>query len=55
MSDPRPTAAYYRRVAADLAALAQQSHTPELRRELEELAERFRRMAERREREAGKT
>ena len=53
MSDPRPTAEYYRRVAAEIDALAAKSAEPELRRELQNLAERFRRMAERREQERG--
>ena len=49
MSDDRPSAEYYRRVAAEIERLAEQSQTPEVRRELLELAERFRRMADRRE------
>jgi hypothetical protein len=49
MSDDRPSTDYYRRVAAEIAQLAEQSHTPEVRRELLDLAERFRRMADRRE------
>lgn len=48
MSDDRPSAEYYRRVAAEITELAGQSHTPEVRRELLDLAERFKRMAERR-------
>lgn len=50
MSDDRPSTAYYRRVADEIEQLAGQSHTPEVRRELLDLARRFRRMAERRER-----
>jgi hypothetical protein len=50
MSDPRPSAEYYRRVAAEIEQLAEQSQTPDVRRELLDLAERFRRMAERRDR-----
>jgi hypothetical protein len=53
MSDQRPDAAYYRRMAAEVEELAKQSVSPEVRRELLELAERFRRMAERREQGAG--
>jgi len=49
MSDDRPSAEYYRRVAAEIERLAGQSQTPEVRRELLELAERFKRMAGRRE------
>jgi hypothetical protein len=49
MSDERPTAAYYRRMAAEVEQLAQQALSTEIRRELLEIAERFRRMAERRE------
>lgn len=49
MSDDRPSAGYYRRVAAEIMRLAEQSHTPEVRRELLDLAERFKRMAEHRE------
>lgn len=49
MSDERPTATYYRRMAAEVEHLAQQAQSAEVRRELLELAERFRRMAERRE------
>ena len=48
MSDPRPSAEYYRRIAAEIEELAAQSQLPEVRRELLDLAERFRRMAERR-------
>ena len=54
MSDQRPTAAYYRRMAAEVEKLMEQAQTAETRRELRELAERFRRMAERRENERGK-
>ncbi|HWB52339.1 MAG TPA: hypothetical protein VG651_24760 [Stellaceae bacterium] len=50
MSDERPSAGYYRQVAAELERLADESQAPDIRRELRELAERFRRMAERRER-----
>jgi hypothetical protein len=53
MSDDRPTAAYYRRVAAEIERLAEQSQTPEVRRELLGLAERFKRMAARREKCSG--
>lgn len=49
MSDDRPTAEYYRRVAAELERLAAQSQSPDIRRELLDLAERFKRMADRRE------
>ncbi|HEY1797910.1 MAG TPA: hypothetical protein VGG57_17485 [Stellaceae bacterium] len=55
MSDDRPSAEYYRRVAAEIARLAEQSQTPEVRRELVDLARRFTRMAERRERCADDT
>jgi hypothetical protein len=47
--DKRPTAEYYRGVAAEIDQLAEQTQLPELRRELYDLAKRFRRMAERRE------
>ena len=50
MSDPRPTAEYYRRIAGEIEQLAERSQLPDIRRELLDLAERFRRMAERRER-----
>jgi hypothetical protein len=50
MSDPRPSAEYYRRVAAEIEQLAERSQLPDVRRELLDLAERFRRMAERRDR-----
>lgn len=50
MNDDRPSTAYYRRVAAEIEALAQQSQVPEVRRELLDLAARFKRMADRRER-----
>jgi hypothetical protein len=53
MSDERPTAAYYRRMAAEVEQLAQQAQSDDIRRELLELAERFRRMAERREQANG--
>ncbi len=53
MSDQRPSAEYYRRIAAEIEQLAEQSQLPEVRRELRELAERFRRMAQRRERGPG--
>ncbi len=53
MSDPRPSPAYYRRIAREIEQAAVQSQLPDLRRELIELAERFRRMAERREQEDG--
>jgi hypothetical protein len=49
MSDDRPSAEHYRRVAAEIVQLAEHSHTPEVRRELLDLAERFKRMADRRE------
>ena len=55
MSDQRPTADYYRQVAGEIEALAQQSQMPEMKRELLDLAERFRRMAERRDRGSGDT
>lgn len=54
MSDPRPRAAYYRRIAGEIEALAEQSRLPEVKRELRELAERFRRMADRRDQADGK-
>ncbi|HUC10669.1 MAG TPA: hypothetical protein VL985_09630 [Stellaceae bacterium] len=41
-----PTAEYYRNVADEIRQLAERSQLPEVRRELLELAERFRRMAE---------
>lgn len=50
MSGDRPSADYYRRVADDLERLAAESQAPDIQRELRELAERFRRMARRRER-----
>jgi hypothetical protein len=50
MSDDRPSAEYYRRVAAEIEQLARQSQNPEVRRELLDLARRFQRMADRRER-----
>jgi hypothetical protein len=50
MSDPRPSAGYYRQVAAEIEQLAERSQTPDVRRELLDLAERFRRMAEHRDR-----
>lgn len=53
MNDERPTADYYRRMAAEVEELAQQSLLPEVRRDMLELAERFRRMAERREQNIG--
>jgi len=53
MSDTRPSAAYYRRMASEIEQFAQQSQLSEVRRELLELAERFRRMAERREQGSG--
>jgi hypothetical protein len=53
MSDSRPSAEYYRRMASEIEELAAQSQLPEVRRELRELAERFRRMAERREQGLG--
>ncbi|HEY1299473.1 MAG TPA: hypothetical protein VGF07_03200 [Stellaceae bacterium] len=40
-----PSAAYYRQVAAEILGLARKTRLPELRAELIELAERFRRMA----------
>jgi hypothetical protein len=49
MSDERPSPGHYRRVAAEIERLAEQSHTPEIRRELLDLAKRFKRMAARRE------
>jgi hypothetical protein len=51
VSDPRPTADYYRRVATELEELAAQTQSPDVRRELLDLADRFRRMAARRERD----
>jgi hypothetical protein len=41
-----PSAAYYRQVSADIIELAKTTRQPELRRELLEFAERFRRMAD---------
>jgi len=49
MSDPRPSAEYSRRVANEIELLAQKTQLPEIRRELLDLAERFRRMADRRD------
>ena len=49
MSDDRPSADYYRRVADELERLAAESQAPDTRHELRELAERFRRMARHRE------
>ena len=49
MSDQEPSAQYYRRIAVEIEELAAESHLPETRRELCELAERFRRMARYRE------
>ena len=49
MSDPRPSAEYYRRVAAEIEELAERTQLPEVRAELLDLAERFRRVAERRD------
>jgi hypothetical protein len=43
--EPRPTAAYYRQVAEQIRAFAQEARVPEVRRELLDLAERFARMA----------
>jgi hypothetical protein len=51
MSDNRPSADYYRSVAGELERLAGETRSPDIQRELRELAERFRRMAERRERQ----
>jgi hypothetical protein len=53
MSDERPTAAYYRRMASEVEQLAQQAQSAAVRRELLDLAERFHRMAERREQANG--
>jgi hypothetical protein len=55
MSDERPTADEYRRIASEIEALAEQTLSPEVRRELRQLAERFRRMAQRRDRDSSKT
>jgi hypothetical protein len=49
MSDPRPSAEYYRRVAAEIEELAERTQLPDVRAELLDLAKRFRRMAERRD------
>ena len=49
MSDDRPSPAHYRRIADEIEALAGQSQIPEIRRELLDLARRFRRMADHRE------
>jgi hypothetical protein len=50
MSNELPTAEYYRQMATEIERLARQAQSAEVRRELLEIAERFRRMAERRER-----
>ena len=51
LSDARlPTGAYYRQIAREIEQLAEHSQLPEVREDLHELAERFRRMAEHRER-----
>jgi len=44
--EQEPTAAYYRKVAGEITELAQKSQLPDVQRELLELAERFRRMAD---------
>ena len=49
MSDDRPSTEYYRRMAAEIECLAEASQTPEVRRELHDLARLFKRMANRRE------
>jgi hypothetical protein len=49
MSDPRPSPEYYRRVAAEIEQLAERSQLPNIRHELLDLAERFRRMARHRD------
>jgi len=51
LNSERPTAAYYQRVADEIERLARRASLPDVQRELSEMAERFRRMAERRERE----
>jgi hypothetical protein len=43
--DSAPTAAYYRNVAREIRAYAQQAQLPEVQRDLLDLAERFDRMA----------
>jgi hypothetical protein len=53
MSEKRPDAAYYRQRADEIEELAARSQSPDIRRELLEIAERFRRMAERREQKRG--
>ena len=42
----RPSAAYYRQVAAEIGQLASKAQFPEIRLELLQIAERFSRMAE---------
>ena len=44
--------AYYRQIAAEITALAKKTQDPEVRRELLDLAERFRRLADHVERRA---
>ena len=44
--EQEPTAAYYRKVSEEITQLAQKSQLPDVQRELLELAERFRRMAD---------
>ena len=41
-----PTADYYRKVAGEIRAQAEEAQLPEVRRELLDLAERFERMAQ---------
>lgn len=41
-----PTAAYYRKVAAEIRDFAMKAQVPEVRRDLLDLAERFARMAD---------
>ncbi|HEY1431200.1 MAG TPA: hypothetical protein VGF39_06180 [Stellaceae bacterium] len=43
--DSAPTATYYRNIAREIRAYAQQAQLPDVQRELLDLAERFDRMA----------
>jgi hypothetical protein len=44
--EQEPTAAYYRQVAEEIRGLARNAQTPDVRREMLEIAERFDRMAD---------
>lgn len=44
--EQRPTAEYYRNAAAEIRRLAERAQTPEVRRDLLDLAGRFDRLAE---------